>query len=263
MSTTTVTVNSPPTTVAQKPKQKTAQKKVRLAFRFPDGMDIADYPGFETWSNTAWAWQFLRRNKSFQKRCNHIRNMRNPLGIAMLQKATAHAFGLTRFKDFIEEFEDGITPNPQFASSAISAWACLDYDQDDSDTLPSMLRPGQALLRFDLDAMGVTHKSLLAQVDAAKKTLEELLQQRLQVTNNTPKNPKPKAPFIEVLRAYDADTFKRTKNGKYLTYLAIANAILPQMPPPIDPVTDINSRVARGREYVDTLYHDLAASKNK
>ena len=257
---TTSTTSPQPTVAPKKSKLASSSKTTVTAFRFPDGLDIADYPGYATWSKEAWAWEFLRRNEKFQERCDYIRTWPNSKLKRMWKANTAHAFGLKKFKDYIEDFNSGKTPNPKFSSKAVSAWAHIDANQYASQLLPSKLRPGQALIRFDLDAMGKTKKSLQAQIDDAKNALDVLLKQRLQITKRRPKNSKPKAPFIEVLRAYDADKFKGTAAGKGLTYLAISNSILPQVPPPLDPVGDINSRKARGREYVDVLYLDLAAT---
>lgn len=260
----THTANPQPGAVAAKPKSKARPKPVGAACNFPDGLNIVDYSGYETWSNAAWAWQFLRRNEKFQERCDHIRSWPNSKLKRMWKTNIAHAFGLKKFKDYIEDFDSGKTPQPKFASKSVSAWANIDKEQYESLVLPSKLRPGQVLLRFDLDAMGKTKKSLRAQIDDAYEALEALLAERLKVTNATPKAPKPKAPFIEVLRAYDAYIFKLTKAGKGITYEMIANAILPQLPsPPIDPVGDINSRIERGEEYVELLYLDLAATKPK
>lgn len=260
----TPSANPQAAAVAPKPKRKASTKVVGMACNFPDGMSITDYSGHESWTNVAWAWQFLRRNTKFQERCDRIRNWPDSKLKRMWKTNTAHAFGLKKFKDYVEDFDSGKTPQPKFASKSVSAWANIDEKQYESLILPSKLRPGQVLLRFDLDAMGKTKKSLRAQIDDANDALEVLLAERLKVTNATPKAPKPKAPFIEVLRAYDAEIFKQTNSGKGITYEVIANAILPQFPaPPIDPVGDINSRIERGEEYVELLYLDLAATKSK
>lgn len=258
----TSTANPQPPAAAPKPKRKVIAKPVGTAFEFPDGMSIEDYSGYATWTKAAWAWQFLRRNKGFQERCDRIRNKPDVPLVREWKKNAAYAYGLKKYKDYFEDFDSGETPHPKFSSKSVSSWANLDKSQYEGVRLPSRLRPGQVLLRFDLDAMGKTKKSLRAQIDDAKKTLGALLAKRLKVTNSTPKNPKPKAPFIEVLRAYDAEQFKRTTKGDCLTYLAIANEILPKQPnAPIDPVSDINSRIERGKEYVEDLYRDLAATK--
>lgn len=260
----TSSANPQPALVASKPKGKASTKAVGMVCNFPDGLSIADYPGYETWGNAAWAWQFLRRNEKFQERCDHIRSWPNSKLKRMWKANIAHAFGLKKFKDYIEDFDSGKTPQPKFASKSVSAWANIDKEQYESLVLPSKLRPGQVLLRFDLDAMGKTKKSLRAQIDDAHEALEALLAERLKVTDSSPKAPKPKAPFIEVLRAYDAEIYKQSPSGKGITYEVIAKAILPQFPgPPLDPVGDINSRIERGEEYVELLYLDLAATKSK
>lgn len=257
----TSTANPQQAAAAPKPKRKAPAKPVGTAFKFPDGMSIADYPGYATWTSAAWAWEFLRRNKGFQARCDRIRDKPDVTLTRGWKKTTAHAVGLIKFKDYTEDFGTGKT-RPKFSSKSVASWAYLDATQYESVLLPSRLRHGQALLRFDLDAMGVTKKSLRAQIDDAKIVLMALLAKRLKVTKSTPKNPKPKAPFIELLRAYDAEQFKRKSKPKGFTYSFIANTILPQSPnPPIDPVGDIRSRIERGTEYVEVLYLDLAATK--
>ena len=39
---------------------------------FPNGMNRKDYPDYEEWSYRRWAWEFLRRNRDFQKACAEL-----------------------------------------------------------------------------------------------------------------------------------------------------------------------------------------------
>ncbi len=230
---------------------------------FPNGLDITEYPGYQTWTNAAWAWQFLRRNEKFQKRCDHIRSWPNSKLKRMWRRNIAHAFSLKKFKDYQEDFATGKRPNPEFSSDTVSFWARVDESQYDSLVLPSNLRTGQALVRFDIEAMRKSKKSLSAQISDAKNVLNALLEDHLKNTKCKTRNTKLKAPPIEFLQAFDAEKFKKTALGESLTYEVIGNAILPQTPPPLDPIGDIRSRIERGSEYVEALYLDLAAMKQK
>ena len=231
-----------------------------IAFTFPTGLNIANYSGYQTWSNQEWAWEFLRRNIVFQARCDHIRNWPDSRLTRSWQKNIAYTFGLKKFKDYIEDFASGQTPNPKFTSDTISAWSRVDENRYKSLVLPTALRPGQSLIRFDLEAMKKSKKSFNAQIQDAKIALEKSLSRLLKNTSSKSRITKLKAPLIEFLRAFDAEVYKRTTAGKSTTYLAMANLILPQSPPPLNPVDDIKSRVARSKEFVESLYLDLAAS---
>jgi hypothetical protein len=231
-----------------------------IVFSFPTGLNIADYSGYQSWSNQEWAWEFLRRNTDFQKRSDHIRNWPNSKLTRSWQRNIAYTFGLKKFKDYIEDFASGQNPKPKLTSGTISAWSRVDEKVYASLVLPTALRPGQSLIRFDIEAMKKSKKSFNAQLQAAKTAIEKSLKIYLKSTNSKSRITKLKAPLIEFLRAFDAEMYKRTVAGKKTTYLVMANSILPQSPPPLNPEDDIKDRVGRSKEFVESLYLDLAAS---
>ncbi len=255
-----------PTSIAAASSALSAIPIAPSACTFPTGMNIDDYPGCESWSNLKWAWEFLRRNKTFQEQCDHIRGwpQRDTPLKRSRQRNTASTFGLKKFKDYIEDFERGQTPNPRFLSEAISFWSRVNEKSYKHQVLPSSLRDGEALVKFDIKSIMKSSKSLDAQLLAAKVALENAFKRYLKQANKKARGTKLKIPPIQLLRAFDANQHRQTAAGSRLTIIDIANVILPQSPnPPLDPAGDMNLRFSRGNEYVGSLYLDLAATKSR
>lgn len=86
----------------------------------PDGMSMESYKGWETWERNRWAWEFLRRNSSFQAGCDNASSLRvyygenDPDAVEMEELSVAFRFGLSRFKHYAEPFEGGSAFRPQF-----------------------------------------------------------------------------------------------------------------------------------------------------
>ncbi len=219
-------------------------------------MVLSAYPSYQNWTKEQWAWEFLRRNPEFQRQCEAFRNFPEARFKRYRQRKTAFSYGLMKFKDYIENFDVGA--NPKFSSSKISFFS-TGNSKGYASPLTISLRPAETLIRFNIEVMSKSNKSLGAQLKDAKKQLEKTLHSYLKKTQRTTKVTKGKAPLIECLRAYDAEIFKRTPSGKGVTYPIIADSILPQNPLPPNHVEIIKSRVARGKEYVDNLYLDIVA----
>ena len=219
-------------------------------------MDLPAYPGYQNWTKEKWAWEFLRRNSEFQKQCDAFRDFPEMLLKRVRQRRTAFSYGLMKFKDYIENFDVGA--NPKFSSSKISFFS-TGNSKSYTNPLTISLRPAETLIRFNIEVMSKSNKSLGAQLKDAKRQLEKALRSYLKKTKRTTKVTKGKALLIECLRAYDAENFKKTPSGKGVTYSKIADGILPQNPLPLNPIDTIKSRVARGKEYVNSLYLDIVA----
>lgn len=123
------------------------------------------YPvGWNDWSYSRWAWEFLRRNTKFQEACERLLNAPEER-----QRAMARSFGLLEFKYFKEPHRDG---NGCFwLPEAI----CKVHPGKDK-VINAMVRlnPGEVALVFDLNLVGKVGMSTLdAQLCNARAILEQ------------------------------------------------------------------------------------------
>jgi Family of unknown function (DUF6499) len=45
---------------------------------YPNWRTAAEYEGYKDWSNRRWAWEFLRRNRSYRELCDKLRRSIGP-----------------------------------------------------------------------------------------------------------------------------------------------------------------------------------------
>lgn len=126
----------------------------------PTGIDVQDYKGYERWTFKRWAWEFLRRNADFARRC------RNAGDDPEVQQAIADEYGLKQFKDFRERYWQG--DNPRFSDAAVASWSWM-QDQRRVRRIP--IERGQVAIRFDLSATTRDIAALEAQLRNAKLRL--------------------------------------------------------------------------------------------
>lgn len=126
----------------------------------PTGINVQDYKGYEKWTFKRWAWEFLRRNADFARRC------RTAGGDPAVQQAVADEFGLKRFKDFRESYGQG--GKPRFSDAAVATWSWM-QDQQRVRRIP--IERGQVAIRFDLSATTQDIAALDAQLRNAKSIL--------------------------------------------------------------------------------------------
>lgn len=109
----------------------------------PSGKRIAEYLGWELWSKSRWAWEFLRRNGDFQKDCDAPRSY----------DAIADKYRLRRFKHFAEGYAYG--RKAKFASGIQSIPRREEFEKriTSSSSLETdcvHLLPSEVLIRFQL-----------------------------------------------------------------------------------------------------------------
>lgn len=238
-----------------------SQPKSDPSFSFPSGLDIKDYADYSDWPKSKWAWEFLRRNPNFQAGCQELHGMPDIPLRRLRKKNAAQRFGLKKFKHFEEDYGAGSEPIPAFKTSSISYWSRVNEGRYAEQQLPTSLRRGEALVRFDIAAMTRSTKSLEAQLNEAARRLEKSLRKYQSKDASKADPTKHKAPLIELLRTLDA--FRQWEEGLIpgLTVLQIANAILTRYT--TDAERKIKRRYARAIEYRDTDYLDLAASEDR
>lgn len=113
----------------------------------PNWKEKKDYPEAESASGNQWAWEFLRRNRQFQIRCEAVETSK--VREKKAQKL-ANEFGLKEFKDFRESFSEGSKPEFRFDD----AKSYINRNTKKKQVLkgPLTLLPGRFLVVFDIGA---------------------------------------------------------------------------------------------------------------
>lgn len=145
----------------------------------PTGENIADYDGSKTWSNRQWAWEFLRRNKEFQLRCEQID--RDDIPRKERNVIVRQGVGLLEYKSFLEPFKaHGMKPT-RFITADIGKWSRVSKTQQKklSRTPHIIVRPGDVLVRFNVRAIEKSRKAINAQLRDAGALLEKRSEQWL------------------------------------------------------------------------------------
>lgn len=158
------------------------------------------YPAdWNDWSYSRWAWEFLRRNKKFQDKCEIVRDAQvGP------QRAMARAFGLAEYKYFKEPHLEGN------GCLWLSAAICKYHAAHEKETRTMLsLKPGEVALVFDLNLVGKVGLSTLnAQLYAARAILEGY---RLAFGIGEDKSKVTKRNLFRLLRVYDGVVFSDNK----------------------------------------------------
>ena len=180
----------------------------------PKWDDTSTYPSHIDWSFSNWAWEFLRRNESFQQGCE--RHQKSPSSV---QNAFANTFGLQKFKTFRESFGAGEVPEwlsvlPNVLVRATKAEGQLQE---------AVVRRGRVVLSFDLDEMLKNRPTLDAQVFNAGFYLNDCLREYAGLLKSKIRSPRPqKAKLFKYLRVLDA-----TVLADKVTPAAIAAVLYP------------------------------------
>ncbi|RZS86563.1 transcriptional regulator domain-containing protein [Pigmentiphaga kullae] len=137
---------------------------------FSDGLDDAAYAGFESWSNSHWAWEFLRRNPAFQDACNRVRSAsrrdRN-----VLRAEVARQFFIRRYMHFRHDYVNHDPRSPMFVRVRGYSSKMLTKPTKISVTL----QPDQFLVLFDIRQMRYSVRALNAQLAEAKRQMSVLI----------------------------------------------------------------------------------------
>ncbi|MGE8658717.1 MAG: transcriptional regulator domain-containing protein [Achromobacter sp.] len=159
-------------------KQKSSKRKLRGTWsvvpaphsELPNGRELTAYVDYETWEASRWAWEFLRRNKEFQKACDSLPQEREDR-ILKLKKLIRN-YGLTQFKHWKEEYGSGRDNQPIFDGVRIRA--NLKEDPMDLSDIPP-LEKGQALILLEILPCLDDLELLQKRMTFAYKQLEERL----------------------------------------------------------------------------------------
>lgn len=118
-----------------------------------------------------WAWEFLRRNHAYQADCDSLKNFVGD--VAGEKSRIADKYGLKRFKLYRESFSQN--DRPRFVRATFSVRTNLLAEGEESRTIRLPIAPGDAVVRFSLQAMLDGSFSLNAQVREAKERLGKIL----------------------------------------------------------------------------------------
>lgn len=187
-------------------KQKPSKRKPRGTWsvvpsphsELPNGRELTDYAGYETWEVNRWAWEFLRRNKEFQKACDSLPQEREDRILKL--KKLIRKYGLTQFKHWKEEY--GALRDNQPIFDGVRIRANLKEDTMDLSDIPP-LEKGQALILLEILPCLDDLELLQKRMAFAYKQLEERLKKYAERNNlEKPVSRKPKINKSEDLIAY-------------------------------------------------------------
>jgi hypothetical protein len=136
----------------------------------PAGTDTDRYRGLEDWPYKKWAWEFLRRNKSFQAACKRV----NSKGSDEAKMLVAAEFGLKKYKFYRESYR-GKSGKPVFSVGSVTSKSHLEGDLDKSRKFRVKLDGGQVLVRFDLNYAIAGPEVLKEQLRSTELRLNNLL----------------------------------------------------------------------------------------
>ncbi|WP_144030082.1 transcriptional regulator domain-containing protein [Burkholderia sp. AU16741] len=179
----------------------------------PPPLDPARYEGHETWTNKRWAWEFLQRNDDFRAACDELDEETTP----QKKKAIARKFGLAAFKRYDEPFgsSNGESIEPMFISKAVLPIRPR-RQRNGLWTRPVAIRPDQFAVRFDLRLALEDDRILDAQVETARKILEQQLDRWRRAENITAKKgrKRPMPRLLQQLKILDARACAATVAGR-------------------------------------------------
>jgi hypothetical protein len=169
----------------------------------PDGTDIRRYKSINKWTYRRWAWEFLRRNEEFIRKCDSL----NADSDEEEKQRVADQFGLRRFKDYREPYakKSGM---PKFEIGTIKSHHNLDLSRNEAISKRIKIQPGEVLIRFDLNQAADDIQALKKQLRLANQSLIK----HLSTYTNQPRK-------REFTHAHD---FKRF--GIYLRLLDLKNS---------------------------------------
>lgn len=182
----------------------------------PDWTNPASYINHESWTNKTWAWEFLRRNKEYQRKCKE-----NAKENTEIKKALAKDFGRCNLKHFRRAYYPSEENEKLWLSETIvkkRTW----HDTDDAKTELDLSR-GEVALVFDLKQVryGGT-AAITTLLNHAKEILFKELQtygKKLDA-DEKPSISKPRRKrFFLLLRLYDAKEHNKASNEDIMKIL--------------------------------------------
>jgi hypothetical protein len=234
------------------------------AAEFPDGKNADDYNGSDLWSCHRWAWEFLRRNRDFQRQCDEIEAKPTPAA----KQEIKERFGLVRYKYYGEEYGTTKKQRPKFTTGNVVCWPRVTEKiyRGIKPNLPKELKPGQVLFRFDLRKLAVTEKSSIrAMLADAEKDLKRAAELWLKELGEKPKSPprnrEEPLPFLRLLDL--KHHWGRELSPEQMLVIAYENFAedLNSEDSVDDPKRTYKRKMKSAIAYTDSRYLHLAASE--
>ena len=235
------------------PNEAVAVHKRGEVIPVADGTSEAQYAGHEAWSNRKWAWEFLRRNVQFREACDALGESSGKHE----QELICERFGITWFRDYRDRVKGRF---PSFVPGSISSWSKIDGPKYTLVGLPTQLKPGEVLIRFNLLPALSNARALTAQLERAKSRLESRLKYLADASGKPLVVEKPKRDnFLVAIRMSDA-------KDAGMSRAAIARMLFPDVvkgASNAEAADYFKSRYRSARELIDTGYLAVATSSTR
>ncbi len=198
----------------------------------PTWNKLETYPANpKTWSFSRWAWEFLRRNPEFQRRCDLVMNAQSGP-----RRGMAREFGLAEFKHYKESHAHGEN-ECLWLSEAICKYDAANNDR--SKSVEFSLKRGEVALVFDLmQIKKVGLATIDAQLSAARAVLLEYFEKLGEIA---PKKRVSKEGLLNLLRVYDAVDYEN------IPQVEVAKLFYPEYFKPVAGGYDDRAEYARGK----------------
>lgn len=212
------------------------------------------YPNWEKWSNARWAWEFLRRNEDFQKRCatSAVAELSKPQ-----KNRLANEFGLLRYKAPDEGFESADGEAVRFMSTT-TRLARVPAGMS-RKTFKITISNDELIIGFNIAEAARSQSSLEAQLESAKTRIEAEIE-NYKISNNEPfsgaktRTKMVGLQYLELLRILDLLSFKATTRE-------IAALVKPPQKistSSLDEIRDsVKPLISRARQYAKTEYRKI------
>lgn len=217
--------------------------------------DDPAYASAATWPKKKWAWEFLRRNPEFQRRCKQVD------ADPKLADEVAQQFGLKQFKHAKEPFRGSSYSQPRF-SAALVRWRTR-HSEADPAVHQRRMEVGELLVLFDLRSCLAKPAALGAQLRAAEKVAYRELTKFADATGGSlPKQERVTSvdDWLHYLRILDALHAGRSHSD-------VAMLVYPGA---CGPTTDrlfrasyIKSRIESARGFAERRYLDIALADSR
>jgi hypothetical protein len=226
---------------------------------FPDGTSIEDYAECRSWSFHRWAWEFLRRNTKFQDACKTMAT--NPTPSDKLE--IKDKFGLVRFKHYTDAYGATKKERPKFKTADVVCWPRVSEKifRKIKANFPKDLKPGQVLVRFDLNNVPVTPSSIKAMLGATEIYLKSAAKIWSKEQGKTTGNRRNREDLLPLLRLLDLDHNRAiTKVSRQQMAEMVYGSGEKQFG---DPGRVISKKLTTAKRYRDSGYLHLAASEER
>jgi hypothetical protein len=214
--------------------------------KLPNGLEDQAYLGWEDWSGSRWAWEFLRRNSEYRRHCADALDEE---ATSSSMKASALEFGLKDLKQWDEPFDAGTKPR---FTDRVKSWPSIETFKEENTATTTVTKQkapragvAQVLIRFDVRQMALGDSCITGQLDSAERQLKKYVKayregKGLGTGRSRLRKPKPEK-LLLYLRAFDMVAAGSTR-------AEVCAALLP----PSRDRGDAKKKTDSGRELVDT-----------